>query len=66
MKCLCGNGCNKLQAGSTVRLFHREHECYIAAEGSFWKGITEDGTCMGEGERKGRREREGGGAVIQV
>ncbi len=35
-----------LQAGSTVRLFHREHECYVAAEGSFTElpPVTEDGT----------------------
>ena len=33
------------QAGSTVRLFHREYECYIAAEGSFAEdpAVVEDG-----------------------
>ena len=34
-----------LQAGKTVRLFHREYECYIAAEGSFAgdPSVVEDG-----------------------
>jgi len=39
-KCLLAN-----QAGGTVRLFHRENECYIAAEGSFAEdpAVVEDG-----------------------
>ena len=34
-----------LQAGQSVRLFHREYECYIAAEGSFadLPPVVEDG-----------------------
>ena len=33
------------QAGATVRLFHAEDECYIAAEGSFAEdpAVVEDG-----------------------
>ena len=33
------------QAGTTVRLFHAEDECYIAAEGSFAEepAVVEDG-----------------------
>ena len=33
------------QAGQSVRLFHRECECYIAAEGSFAEHppVVEDG-----------------------
>ena len=33
------------QAGGTLRLFHREYECYIAAEGSFARdpAVVEDG-----------------------
>ena len=33
------------QAGATVRLFHREYECYIAAEGSFAEepSVVEEG-----------------------
>ena len=34
-----------VQSGGTVRLFHREYECYIAAEGSFAEdpAVVEDG-----------------------
>ena len=35
-----------VQANLSVRLFHREYECYIAAEGSFAedkKIVVEDG-----------------------
>ena len=33
------------QAGATVRLFHGENECYVAAEGSFAEdhAVVEDG-----------------------
>ena len=33
------------QAGAVVRLFHREGECYVAAEGSFAENpaVVEDG-----------------------
>lgn len=34
------------QANQTVRLFHREYECYISAEGSFAEDqqvVVEDG-----------------------
>ena len=41
----CHNAHITHQAGSTVRLFHREYECYIAAEGSFAEdpAVVEDG-----------------------
>ena len=38
------------QAGGVFRLFHREIECYLVADGSFADvdadGITEDGQCI--------------------
>lgn len=33
-----------LQGGSVVRLFHKELEAYIVAEGLFNEEVTEDGT----------------------
>ena len=41
----CHNAHITHQAGGTVRLFHREYECYIAAEGSFAEdpAVVEDG-----------------------
>ena len=34
-----------LQGGGVVRLFHRERECYVSAEGSFAENpaVVEDG-----------------------
>ena len=35
---------NAHQAGGTVRLFHHEYKCYIAAEGSFAEdAVIKDG-----------------------
>ena len=38
--------CVCVQANQSVRLFHREYECYISAEGSFAEStqvVVEDG-----------------------
>ena len=41
----CVHTLHVVQAGTTVRLFHGEYECYIAAEGSFAEepAVVEDG-----------------------
>lgn len=34
-----------MQGGGVVRLFHRENECYVSAEGSFAENeVVEDGS----------------------
>ena len=42
-----------MQANQSVRLFHREYECYVSAEGSFAESnqvVVEDGECVIDGE----------------
>lgn len=34
-----------LQGGSVIRLFHKELEAYLVAEGLFEDCVTEDGKC---------------------
>ena len=54
MKCcscdiVCVCACVCVQANQSVRLFHREYECYVSAEGSFAeskKVVVEDGKCV--------------------